>query len=138
MYILYVCYINRIWPHRVRLVILLILRWVRGHSRRHLLLPNTYSHIWVFPIVRIVFSVTFIPGFSWLWTNGILLTDDGWLFPSLYLTALVVTWLCFRLHRGYVTDAGEMYSSPVTYSRTWFSLVSMSFPVLLSGMEKSF
>ena len=29
----------------------------------YLLFPGTYSHAWVFPSVRVVLSVTFIPGF---------------------------------------------------------------------------
>ena len=58
-----VCYMRRIWPRRVWLVILWIPRRVHGHSRRCLLFLGTYSHTWVFPGVRVVLSVTFILGF---------------------------------------------------------------------------
>ena len=62
----------------------LITQRVHDHSRRSLLFRSTYSHTWVFLSVPVVLSVTFIPGLSWLWTNDILLTDDGRLFPSLH------------------------------------------------------
>ena len=44
-----VCYIHRIWPNRILvLVMLLILRRGRDHIRWSLLSTRTYSHTWVF------------------------------------------------------------------------------------------
>ena len=40
-----------------------LIRRVRGHSRWNSLFPCTYSQTWIFPSVRVVLSVTFIPGF---------------------------------------------------------------------------
>ena len=79
-----VIYIHRIWPHRIWLVILLIPRRVRGHSRRGLLFPGIYSYTWVFPSVSVVLSVTLFSALSCLWTDDFRLLDDGRLFPSLY------------------------------------------------------
>ena len=80
-YILHSC---RVWPHLIWLVILLILWRVYEHSMWSLLFPGTYSHTWVFPSIRIVFSVTFIPGLFVHWTNDFRLRNNGRLLPSLY------------------------------------------------------
>ena len=50
-----------------------------------LLFPGTYSHTSVFPKVHVFLGVTFITSLLCLWTNEFRLTDDGRLFPSLYL-----------------------------------------------------
>ena len=63
----------------------LIPRRVCGHSMCNVLSPGTYSHTWVFPSVRVVLSVTCIPGFVMIMDyNDIWLTVDGWLSTSLY------------------------------------------------------
>ena len=68
-----------------------LLRRVRGHSRWNLLPPGTYSHTCVSPSVLVVSNATLIPGLLCLWTNDYRLTDDGRLFPSLYLNKLIIS-----------------------------------------------
>ena len=58
-----------ILPHWIWLVILFIPRQVRDHNSWSLLFPSIYSHTWVFPFVRVVLSVIFIPDGLCLWTN---------------------------------------------------------------------
>ena len=91
-------YIQRIWPHRIWLVILLIPRRMRGHNMWNTLPRHIFTHL-AFPSVRVVFSVTFIPGFVmimdlWYLINWwravisflilIVLNTPRWIYSTLY------------------------------------------------------
>ena len=65
-----VCYIHRIWPHRVWLVILSIPRQVRSHSKWILLFQGTFSHSLVFPSVQVVLNVMLMDWWSWYIITG--------------------------------------------------------------------
>ena len=72
-----------VWVHyRVQVIIFLIPRWVRGHSRWSLLFPGTYSHS-----VNVVLNVTFIP--DWLWTKWYWI--NGW---QTIICFLILTYKC--------------------------------------------
>ena len=64
-------------------------------------LPGTYANTWVFPSVRVVLGVTFIPGLLCLWTNDFKLKVDPQLFPSLYLER------DFQISKHHLLSQGE-------------------------------
>ena len=79
--------------------ILLIPGWVRGHRRLSLLFPGTYSHIWVFPTVRVSWLWHLFPALLCLWTNDFRLTDCRRLFPSLYFLSQIFLKLDIAKHK---------------------------------------
>ena len=73
-----VCYIDRIWPNRIWLFILLVSRRVRDHSMWILLFPDTYPHAYL--KCDIYFQLLL-----YLWTNGFRLTGNRRLFTSILI-----------------------------------------------------